>query len=180
MPTLPKTNKKKTEKIKEDPFDTISDYLSPPQEPPIITAGEEQPIPIITAGEEQPIPIITAEEEQPISPDEELYFTSDLGERVYPVDKDPEKNYGGVDAPSFNLPPLIASEEEMQSWSPAMKDFYNNALESSGAEAPEQPSVYPYEFMQPDQDIHQLEYGPDGKLLPGYTNKDLKNRVGED
>ena len=169
MPTLPKTNKKKTEKIKEDPFDTISDYLSPPQEPPIITAGEEQPI-----------PIITAEEEQPISPDEELYFTSDLGERVYPVDKDPEKNYGGVDAPSFNLPPLIASEEEMQSMSPAMKDFYNQALESSGAEAPEQPSVYPYEFMQPDQDIHQPEYGPDGKLLPGFTNKDLKKRVGED
>ena len=77
MPTLPKTNKKKTEKIKEDPFDTISDYLSPPQEPPIITAGEEQPI-----------PIITAEEEQPISPDEELDFTTDLGDNaVFKISK---------------------------------------------------------------------------------------------
>jgi len=159
MATLPKSNKSKPEEPIEDPFAIISEYssLPPADDPPVVTVDEEE--------------------------EEELYFTSDLGEQVYPVAKDPKKYYPGIDV-GFNQPPIYASPEEQARWSPEMSDLYNQMLAEESNEPMEKtgesPSVYPYEFMRPDQDIHQPEYGPDGQLPPGLTQKDLEEPIGED
>lgn len=165
MATLPKTNKKKPEESIEDPLDTINQHLYPPSEdPPIITVDEE-----------------------PNLPEEELYFTSDLGEQVYPVAKDPKKNYPGIDV-GFNQPPIYASPKEMDKWSPEMMDLYYQLLAEESNEPMEKTesplSVYPYEttplevLNRPEQEAivqtHSPEYGPDGKLPPGLTTEDLK------
>jgi hypothetical protein len=160
MATLPKSNKNKMEEESTiDPLDTIANYLDPPV--------DDSSTP-------------TAEEEPNLPEEGEKYFTSDLGERVYPVAKDPEKAYMGIESPDFNSPPLIASEEELDSWNPEMQEVYNKTLGSSDIETPESPSVYPYEFMQPDQRVNPPEYGPDGQLPSGLKKSDLTARVGED
>jgi hypothetical protein len=160
MATLPKSNKNKMEEESTiDPLDTIANFLDPPV--------DDSSTP-------------TAEGEPNLPEEGEKYFTSDLGERVYPVAKDPEKDYMGIESPDFNSPPLIASEEELDSWNPEMQEVYNKTLGSSDIETSESPSVYPYEFMQPDQRVNPPEYGPDGQLPSGLKKSDLTARVGED